>query len=168
MPAPATVTTPTDTDVVIVRSFDAPRALVWRAHSEPALMKKWLRGPPGWTLSACEIDARVGGKFRNVFTQPGQPGFEVRGVFREVKAPERWVHTEEYAAAGAPETTGGGGEEPAVETMVQTERAVKTTLTMTMHFPSKAARDAAGAGMAAGMEETYRRLDDLVASQALA
>ena len=166
MPAPATITTPNDTDVVIVRGFDAPRTLVWRAFTEPQLVKKWMMGPPGWTLSICEIDARVGGKFRNVFTQPGQPGFEVRGIFREVKAPERWVHTEEYAAAGAPETT--GGEEPAVETMVLTEKAGNTTLTMTMHFPSKAARDAAGAGMAAGMEETYRRLDDLVASPALA
>src|SRR5947208_1803133 len=83
--------------------------------------------PPGRTLSTCEIDPRVGGKFRNVFTQPGQPGFEVRGTFREVKAPERWVHTEEYAAAGAPETT--GGDEPAVETMVLTEKAGRTTLT---------------------------------------
>jgi len=167
MPAPVTVTTPNDTDLVVVRSFDAPRELVWRAHTEPTLMKKWLQGPPGWTLSACEIDPRVGGKFRNVFTRPGEPGFEVRGTFREVKAPERWVHTEEYAAAGAPETRLSDAE-MAMETMVLTEKAGKTTLTMTMHFPSKAARDSAGAGMAAGMEETYRRLDQLVAAQALA
>ena len=166
MPAPVTVMTPNDTDIVVVRSFDAPRQLVWRAHTEPKLLKKWLLGPPGWTLSTCEIDSRVGGKFRNVFTQPGHPGFEVRGTFREVKAPERWVHTEEYAAAGAPETT--GGDEPAVETMVLTEKAGRTTLTMTMHFPSKAARDGAGAGMAAGMEQNYRNLDELVAAQALA
>jgi uncharacterized protein YndB with AHSA1/START domain len=165
MPAPATVTTSNDTDVVIVRSFDAPRALVWRAHTEPKLIKQWLFGPPGWTLSTCEMDVRVGGRFRNVFTQPGQPGFEVRGKFREVKAPERWVHTEEYAAEGAPETS---DRDHAVETIVLTERAGKTTLTMTMHFPSKAARDSAGVGMGSGMEECYRRLDDLIAAQAFA
>jgi uncharacterized protein YndB with AHSA1/START domain len=165
MPAPATVTTPNDTDIVVVHTFDAPRALVWRAHTEPQLMKKWLQGPPGWTLSICEIDPRVGGRFRNVFTQPGQPAFEVRGIFREVKAPERWVHTEEYAPAGAPETAGSG--EPAVETMVLTERAGKTTLTLTMRYPSKAARDEAGAGTAEGMEQNYRNLDELIASQVL-
>jgi uncharacterized protein YndB with AHSA1/START domain len=163
MPAPATITTPNDTDLVIVRTFDAPRALVWRAFTEPKLMKRWLQGPPGWTLSICEMDARTGGKFRNVFTNPDQPGMEVRGRFLEVKAPERWVHTEEYAAAGAPETT--GGPEPAVETMVLTEKGGKTTLTMTMHFPSKAARDDAGAGMAEGMEQTYRKLDEVLAAQ---
>ena len=166
MPAPATVTTPNDTDIVIVRGFDAPRALVWRAHTEPELMKKWLMGPPGWTLTTCEMDARTGGKFRNVFTQPGQPGFEVRGTFREVKAPERWVHTEEYAAAGAPPIASEDG--LAVETMVQTEKGGKTTLTMTMRFPSKAARDSAGTGMADGMEECYRRIDALLVAQAVA
>ena len=165
MPAPATVTTPNDTDIVIVRGFDAPRQLVWRAHTEPKLVKKWMMGPPGWTLSTCEMDVRVGGKFRNVFTQPGQPGIEVRGTFREVKAPERWVHTEEYAAAGAPETPGA---EHALETIVLTEKAGKTTLTMTMHFPSKQARDTAGQGMADGMEECYRRIDALIAEHAFA
>ena len=166
MPAPVTVTTPNDTDVVIVRSFDAPRTLVWRAHTEPQLVKKWMIGPPGWTLSICEIDARVGGKFRNVFTQPGQQAVEVRGTFLEVKAPERWVHTEEYAAADGAQTP--NGDEPAVETIVLTEKAGKTTLTMTMHYPSKAARDSAGTGMAEGMEETYRRLDQMLAASVLA
>ena len=165
MPAPVTVTTPNDTDVVIVRSFDAPRTLVWRAHTEPQLVKKWMIGPPGWTLSICEIDARVGGKFRNVFTQPGQQAVEVRGTFLEVKAPERWVHTEEYAAEGAPETS---DRDHAVETIVLTEKGGRTTLTMTMHYPSKAARDTAGTGIAEGMEETYRRLDQMLAANVLA
>ena len=165
MPAPVTVTTPNDTDIVIVRSFDAPRTLVWRAHTEPQLVKKWMIGPPGWTLSICEIDARVGGKFRNVFTQSGQPAVEVRGTFLEVKAPERWVHTEEYAAEGAPETS---DRDHAVETIVLTEKGGRTTLTMTMHYPPKAARDTAGTGIAEGMEETYRRLDQMLAANVLA
>ena len=167
MPAPVAITTPNDTDVVIVRGFEAPRALVWRAHTEPQLMKRWLLGPPGYTMQTCEVDLRVGGKFRNVWTHPEQPAFEVRGTFREIKAPERWVHTEEYAQAGAPETA--SGDEPAVETMVLTEKAGKTTLTMTMHFPSKAARDGAiKTGMTDGMEQSYRKLDELVAAKAAA
>ncbi|MBL8953596.1 MAG: SRPBCC family protein [Myxococcaceae bacterium] len=156
MPAPASVTIPNDTDIVIVRTFDAPRELVWRAHTEPQLMKRWMQGPPGWTLSVCEIDARPGGKFRNVFTQAGQQPLEVRGTFLEVDAPARWVHTEEYGPEGSSETPA------AVETLVLTEKAGKTTLTLTMRYPSKEARDAAGQGTADGMEECYRRIDVLL------
>jgi len=157
MPAPLTVTTPNDTDVVVVRTFDAPRDLVWRAHTEPRLVKKWLLGPPGWTMPTCEIDLRVGGRYRYGWKHPEQPGFEMTGTFNEVKAPERIVHSEEFQGMQSKITT------------LFSEKAGKTTMHMTMHFPSKAARDGAvKTGMTDGMEQGYQRLDALVASKTLA
>jgi uncharacterized protein YndB with AHSA1/START domain len=153
MPAPLTVATPNDTDVVVVRSFDAPRALVWRAHTEPEIVKRWLLGPPGWTMPTCEIDLRVGGRYRYGWAHPEQQGFEMTGTYNEVKKPERIVHTEEFQ-----------GMQSRITTMFA-EKAGKTTMTMTMHFPSKAARDAAlKTGMTDGMEHSYRNLDETLAA----
>jgi len=151
MPAPLTVSTPNDTDVVVVRTFDAPRELVWRAHTEPKLVKKWLLGPPGWTMPTCEIDLRVGGRYRYGWAHPTQKAFEMTGTFTAVKAPERIIHVEEFQGMEATITT------------LFTEKAGKTTLTMTMHFPSKAARDGAiKTGMTDGMEQSYQLLDSLL------
>ena len=157
MPAPLTVTTPNDTDVVVVRTFDAPRDLVWRAHTDPKLVKKWLLGPPGWTMPVCEIDLRVGGRYRYGWAHPQQQGFEMTGTYNEVKAPERIVHSEEFQGMEARITT------------LFAEKGGKTTMTMTMRFPSKAARDGAVAtGMTDGMEQSYRKLDEMVAAKAVA
>ena len=156
MPAPLAVTMPNDTDVVVVRSFDAPRDLVWRAHTEPRLVKKWLLGPPGWTMPTCEIDLRVGGKYRYRWAHASQPGFEFTGTFREVKAPERIAQTQFF-----------NGQEPgALITSAFAENRGKTSMTMTMHFPSKEVRDAAiKTGMTDGMEQSYQRLDQTLAAQ---
>src|SRR5687768_1959399 len=86
-----------DREVVITRSFDAPRKLVWDAYTKPALLKRWLgvgfRGDI--TLEVCEVDLRVGGKYRYVWRGPDfQMG--MGGEYREVKAPERIVSTEKY------------------------------------------------------------------------
>ena len=62
------VTTPTDREIVMTRIFDAPRALVFEALTKPALLKRWFLGPPGWTLAVCEIDLRVGGAYRYVWS----------------------------------------------------------------------------------------------------
>jgi uncharacterized protein YndB with AHSA1/START domain len=157
MPAPLKVATPNDTDVVVTRSFDAPRDLVFRAHTDPQLVKKWLLGPPGWTMPTCEIDFRVGGRYRYGWAHPEQPGFEMTGTFQEIKAPARIVHVEEFRGMEATITS------------LFTEQDGRTTLTMTMHFPSKAARDGAiKTGMTDGMEQSYRKLDQFVASPAAA
>jgi uncharacterized protein YndB with AHSA1/START domain len=157
MPAPLTVTTPNDTDVVVVRTFDAPRDLVWRAHTEPKLVKKWLLGPPGWSMPTCEIDLRVGGRYRYGWAHSSKPAFEMTGTFTEVKAPARMVHVEEFQGMQATITT------------LFAEKDGRTTLTMTMHFPSKAARDGAvRTGMTDGMEQSYQKLDQLVAAKAVA
>ena len=153
MPAPLTVTSPSDREVVVTRTFDAPRALVFRAHSEPKLVKRWLTGPPGWTMPVCEIDFRVGGRYRYGWAHPTQPGFEFTGVFREIKAPERIVHSEQYQGMEA------------LITSVFSEKAGRTTLTLTMAFPSREARDAAlKTGMTDGMEQSYQRLDQTLAA----
>src|SRR5688572_5219817 len=90
------ITTPTDRDVVITRSFDAPRELVYRCHTEPELVKRWLGVHAGYTMEFCEMDVRVGGKYRWVWRGPG--GFEMGmgGVYKELKAPERIVSTEKF------------------------------------------------------------------------
>jgi uncharacterized protein YndB with AHSA1/START domain len=147
-----TVATPSDREVVVTRVFDAPRRLVFDAHTKPEIVKRWLLGPAGWTMPVCEIDLRAGGKYRYVWAHPDKPGFEIGGVYREIVAPERIVTTEQWMGAVAENT------------MVLTEKAGKTTMTFTMDFGSKEARDAALAtGMTGGMEESYVRLDEIAA-----
>jgi Activator of Hsp90 ATPase homolog 1-like protein len=64
MPKPLEVSLPSDREVRVVRSFSAPRKLVWDAHTKPELMQRWMLGPPGWSMPVCEIDLRVGGAYR--------------------------------------------------------------------------------------------------------
>jgi uncharacterized protein YndB with AHSA1/START domain len=156
------VTTPTDREVVITRAFDAPRELVWDAMSKPELLKRWLFGPPGWEMTVCEEDPRVGGKFRWAWKGPGGAAMSMHGVYREVVPPERAVRTETFDAGCAPQ----GGEQ--LSTLVLTEQGGKTLLTLTVQFPSKEARDAAVAsGMEHGMAAGYDRLDGILAGTAV-
>src|SRR5205814_27542 len=88
---------------VMTRVFDAARALVFDAHTKPELVKRWLLGPPGWSMPVCEIDLRVGGKYRYVWrhnTKGTQMG--MGGVYREIVAPERIVSTERFDEAWYP------------------------------------------------------------------
>ena len=157
----AQVTLPSDREVKVTRSFKAPRALVYRAHTEPELVRRWLLGPPGWSMPVCEMDVRVGGKYRWRWRndQDGSE-FGFSGTFREVKAPERLVHSEAYE----PGTVGGSfpGND-AVVTVTFTEDGGVTTLTSLIDFGSKEARDAAMAtGMTDGMEQSYQLLDKVL------
>jgi uncharacterized protein YndB with AHSA1/START domain len=158
----AQVTLPSDREVKVVRSFRAPRALVYRAHTEPAVVKQWQLGPPGWTMPVCEMDVRVGGHYRWVWRNEADgKSFGFSGTYREVKPDARLVHSEAYE----PGTVGGGfpgGE--ALVTLTFTEDQGVTTLTSVMDFGSKAARDAAVAtGMTDGMEQSYQLLDQMLA-----
>lgn len=160
----AQVTLPSDSEVQVTRSFKAPRTLVYRAYTEPTLLKRWLLGPPGWSMPVCEMDVRVGGRFRWRWRndQDGNE-FGFHGVFREVQPNERIVHTEAYD----PGTVGGGypGED-AMITVTFTETGGITTLTTLMDFRTKEARDAAVAtGMTDGMEQSYQLLDELIAER---
>ncbi len=158
------VTLPSDTEVETIRAFRAPRALVWRTFTEPQFVSRWSLGPPGWTMPVCEMDVRVGGKFRWRWrSDDGSQEFGFYGEYRVVEAPERCVHTETYD----PGTVGGTMAGEALITLTLTESGGVTTVTTRMDFGSKEARDGAVAsGMTDGMEMGYQRLDAILAAQA--
>ncbi len=153
-----TVTTPTDREVVITRAFDAPRELVWEAMSGPEFLRRWLFGPPGWEMTACEDDPRVGGTFRWAWEGPDGAAMQMSGTYRQVDPPRRAVRTETFDFGCAPQV----GEQLA--TLVLTEQGGTTTMTLTVLYPSKEARDGAVAsGMEHGMAAGYDRLDAILA-----
>ena len=91
----STVTLPNDTDVVVVRAFNAPRELVFDAWTKPALLQRWMLGPPGWTMPVCEMDVRPGGKFKWRWrSEKNGKEFGFWGEFREVVRPSRLVHVD--------------------------------------------------------------------------
>jgi len=148
-----TVTTPSDREVLITRVVDAPRALIFEAWTSPKHLPHWMLGPKGWTLPVCEIDLRPGGKQRFVWRRENGTEMEIRGEIREVSPPERFVATESWGKDW-PET---------VNTLVLTEQDGKTTIALTMLYPSKEARDAAmKTGMKDGISESFDRLDAYV------
>ncbi|MBZ5524961.1 MAG: SRPBCC family protein [Acidobacteriia bacterium] len=151
------VTTPGDREVVMTRIFDAPRHLVFEAVTKPELLKRWFFGPPGWSLAVCEIDLRVGGAYRYVWRGPDGAEMGIRGVFREVVPPERIVNTELFDEAWYP------GE--ALVTTALVEQGGKTTLTLTVLYQSREARDAVlKTPMEHGVAMGYDRLAELLAS----
>jgi uncharacterized protein YndB with AHSA1/START domain len=165
MPKPLEVTLPSDREVRVVRTFNAPRQLVWDAHTKPELITKWMLGPPGWTMPVCEMDVRVGGAYRWRWkSQEDGKEFGFFGTFKEVNAPAKIVHEEHFDPGDVGGPMSG---EPAIITSQFNESTGMTTLTMTMLFASKAARDGAvSTGMTDGMEMGYERLDDMFKAKA--
>jgi uncharacterized protein YndB with AHSA1/START domain len=155
------VTTPTDREIVMTRVFDAPRSLVFEAMSKPELLKRWLWGPPGWSMEDCDSDLKVGGAFRHVWRRSDGMEMSMAGVYREIVPPERIVRTESFAFGCEAQA----GEQ--VATVVLTQQGTKTLLTLTVLYPSKEARDATiASGMERGVAASYDRLADLLASAA--
>jgi uncharacterized protein YndB with AHSA1/START domain len=165
MTKPLEVTLPNDREVRVVRSFKAPRELVWDAHTRPELVQRWMLGPPGWSMPVCEMDVRVGGAYRWRWRSDADAKeFGFFGTFTEVSRPGRLAHEEHYDPGdiGGPMST-----EPALVTTELHEKNGVTTLVATMLFPSKEARDGAVAsGMTDGMEIGYARLDDVFEARA--
>ena len=161
----AQVTLPSEREVKVTRSFRAPKALVYRAYTEPQLIQRWVLGPPGWSMPVCEMDVRVGGRYRWRWRndQDGSE-FGFAGTFREVEPGTRLVHTEAYD----PGTVGDGyPSDDAIVRVTFTEEQGVTTVTTLIDFASKEARDAAMAtGMTDGMEESYQLLDKLLGGTA--
>lgn len=150
---PLELTTPTPTSTRIVRTFDAPLALVWRAHTEPELVKRWASGPADHSLIGCEIDFRVGGNARYVWKNP-QFEMGMTAEFLEIVENEHIVHTEDYD--GWPE-----GRSTATTTFVEAQG--QTTVTVDIQYQTQEARDAAmQPGFAEGYEASYTQLDALV------
>jgi uncharacterized protein YndB with AHSA1/START domain len=163
-----TVTTPSNRELTVVREFDAPARLIWDAHTKPELMKRWLFGPPGWSMPYCTVDLRVGGRYRYVWKN-GETGaqFGAYGDYREVVPFERIVTTENMDGLG-PEPFNleppWGSEEPSVNTLTLFEADGKTTLTLNMCFASEEIRDmAVRSGMSDGMAKSYDRLEAIAA-----
>lgn len=152
------VTLPGDSLIEVRRSFRAPIALVWRAHTDSALFSQWMLGPPGWRMAACDMDVRPGGAFRCLWRNDADgKEFAVHGDYREVSVPNRLVHTEFYDLGDG----GGAMGEGSLQALMLTEVAGITTLTVRMDFYTRDARDAAiASGMTDGMEQSYARLDE--------
>jgi uncharacterized protein YndB with AHSA1/START domain len=149
-------TAPTPTSIRIVRTFDSPVELVWRAHTEPELVKQWMTGPPDHSLPICEIDLRVGGKARYVWKNPE---FELgmTAEFKEIVEYERIVHTEVYD--GWPE-----GASTVTTTFV--EAGGRTTITLVIQYRSQEARDVTmQPGFKEGYEASYETLDRLLSER---
>jgi uncharacterized protein YndB with AHSA1/START domain len=151
------VTTPSDREVAMTRVFDAPRHLVFEAWTKPDLVKRWLYGPQDWRLAVCELDLRVGGAARFVWRHSDGKEMGMSGVFREIAPPDRLVFTEIWDE----DWTGG----EALNSIIFTEHAGKTTLTQTVLYSSRAARDGAlKTGMEHGAALSYDRLAELLTS----
>jgi uncharacterized protein YndB with AHSA1/START domain len=159
----AQVTLPSDREVRVVRSFHAPRTLVWEAHTNPAVVRRWMLGPPGWSMPVCEMDVRVGGKYRWRWRSDEDGSeFGFYGEFVEVDAPAKLSHSEMFDPGDVGGTMGEGN--AAMISVTFTERNGVTTMTSLMDFGSKEGRDAAiGTGMTDGMEQSYQLLDALLA-----
>jgi len=164
MPTPAQATLPSDTEVRVTRQFNAPRQLVFDAHTKTELFKQWIGGYPGWTMTLCEMDVREGGKYRWRWRHEDGKEFGFYGEFIEVTPAKRIVAKEFFD----PGNMGGSmTSDPTIVASDFTEAGGVTTLTVTIKYVSKEARDGAVAtGMTDGMEVSYARLDDLVAKQA--
>jgi len=160
MPKPVDVSTPSDREIRVARVFDAPAKLVWDCHTRPELIRRWMLGPPGWSMPVCEVDLTVGGAYRYRWRSDADgTEFGSSGVHTEIVPFEKIVTTERME--------GFDGE--AVNTLVFEESGGRTTATITMLFASKEARDGAlQSGMSDGMAMGYDRMDDILAELAAA
>lgn len=150
------VTAPGDREIVMTRSFNAPRQMVFDAWMKPELVARWL-GAPDMPMVSCEIDPRVGGAYR--FVMRKRDGSELRwgGVYREIVPPERFVATQKFDDYPNDDAT---------VTSVFTEKGGRTTIMSTLLYGSREARDAVvKSGMAHGAAASYDRLAGLVEAQ---
>lgn len=151
----AVVTTPADTQILITREFAAPRPLVWRAWTEPELIKRWWAGQRG-TVDSVEVELRVGGTWRYVMTADGGQEVAFHGTFSEIVPEQRLVNTEVFE--GVP------GDGVLVETSFA-EHHGRTTLTQLTTAPSQQVRDAIlASGMETGMQESMDALEQVAIS----
>ena len=155
------ITTPTDREIVLTRTFSAPRALVWDAVTKVEHVRRWY-GCAITTMATCEIDLRVGGSYRYTMQTPEGVQHTMTGVYREIVAPERIVHTERY------ETTGFTSQD-ALVTMTLTEQGGITTLKSVILHPNKESRDGhLNSGFENGARETFDRLEAVLTTSARA
>jgi uncharacterized protein YndB with AHSA1/START domain len=148
------VTLPSDREILITREFDAPRDLVFKAMSDPALIPQWW-GPRKYETIVDKMDVRQGGSWRFINRLPDGTEFAFRGEYREIVPPERIVQTFEFEPMPG---------HISVETATFTERDGRTLLTARSVFASKEDRDGMiESGMETGLAETHDRFAELLA-----
>lgn len=148
--------TPSDREISMTRTFDAPRHLVFRAFTEPELIRRWMGFPSGWTMPVCEMDPRVGGRYRYLWRRDDGTEMGMGGEVLAIEPPERLTCTERFDESWYP------GE--AEWTVVLTERDGRTTMTQTVRYESREARDVVLASpMAEGATVSFDRLAELLA-----
>lgn len=154
-----TITLPGDCQIAMTRRFDAPRSLVFRAMTTPALVQRWLLGPPGWSMPVCEIDLRIGGHFRYVWRQNGTgTTMGMRGTYCEIEAPSRIAHNETF------DEPWFSGDCLCVQTLAETSG--QTLLTTTLTYDSRAVRDSVlKANMTKGVSASYDLLDNVLTKE---
>ncbi len=151
----ATVTTPSDREILITRTFDAPAERVFDAWTTPEYVRRWW-GSDDAPMVECEIDLQVGGSWRYVTRGPDGTEFAWHGTYREIDRPGRLVSTEVFE--GFPDAE-------AVNTATFTDHDGTTTLSVTVQHSSPENRDGhLNSGMEAGMQVVLDRLEDLVRS----
>lgn len=149
-PPSSTMTLPSDTEIMLVRSFAAPRELVWRAFTDPTLLPKWS-GLPAYPMTVCEMDLRPGGKFRWSFAGEGVE-FTTAGIIHRVERPRLLV-----MESMDPDPT------PEVRTITFEGSGDRTMVVIRIKTATKAIRDEIlASGTIEGMEVTYARLDALL------
>jgi uncharacterized protein YndB with AHSA1/START domain len=157
----ATVTLPTDDQILITREFDAPAHLLYRAYTEPELVKRWWHANRG-VVTLAEIDLRVGGKWRSVAVADDGSEVGFHGEYQELIPNERIVSTEIYEGLpeGVSEEEGG-----TVNTVSFVEEGGRTTMTMLIQASNKTARDAIiESGMEAGLQDALELLEGVASS----
>jgi uncharacterized protein YndB with AHSA1/START domain len=151
------ITLPSEREIAMTRVFNAPRGLVFDAWTRPDLLKRWLGVREGWSLALCEVDLKVGGRFRFVWRGPDGVEMGMHGVYREIVRPERLVSTEVFDEPWY--------EGEAVDTIVLVEKDGQTTATTTVRYASQAVRDAVlQSPMASGVAQSYDTLAALLPS----
>ena len=152
------ISTPSNREVMLTRTFDAPRDFVFRALTEPALLKRWY-GRAGWSMIVCDIDLKVGGAWHFVVSRPDGKKIGQLGVYQEIDQPTRIVNTENWEDWDAGEC---------LVTTELTEIDRRTTFQSTILFPSQEVRDiVVKAGLEHGAAESYTKLDELLVQEQL-
>lgn len=145
---------PSDKELLIVRAFDAPRKLLFEAITKPEHVRNWY-GPSSLTIKICEIDLKVGGKWRYVLQAPDGSEYAFSGEYLEIVPPERLVSTEWYEAIPGADY---------VATITLEEKNGKTIFRNLLRYKSQEHRDGhVASGMESGMRESYGRMDELLA-----
>ena len=154
----AKVTLPADTQILITREFDAPKHLVYKAWTTPELVRRWWHANRG-EMTVCDIDLRVGGRWRYVMNAEGFGEVGFHGEYREIVPNERLVSTEAYE--GIPDAD----EHAALDTLTLEEVDGRTIMTILVEHRTKEGRDAhIESGMEAGMQDAMDLLEEVAVS----